>query len=197
MRKTCVRSGLSSIVATALSLAMLSLPLGAAGPDRSSSGAVKSVAAAGAVRPAVNGSRAAGATLGVRATSVFGTAWESDNTPIKDANLRLRNVVNGKIQALTKGNAAGQFVFENIEPGSYVVELVSDTGKIRALGHVFTISPGETMATFVRLETKVPWGEAFFKNTASILAITAASQGITALSPAPLCKAGAASPPCD
>jgi hypothetical protein len=53
------------------------------------------------------------------------------------------------------------------------------------------------VATFVRLETKVPWIEAFFKNTASVVAIAAASQGITALSPAPLCQSGAASPPCD
>jgi len=178
------------VVAAGLGLTVLAPALGATDrPDRTS-GSKGTVAA----RPAVNGSRV---VVGVRSTNVVGTAWNSDNTPIKSANLRLRNVVTGQVEGEAKGNDAGEFGFDNIEPGSYVVELLSDAGKVRAVGHMFTIGQGETVATFVRLESKVPWVEAFFKNTASVVAIAAASQGITALSPAPLCKAGAASPPCD
>jgi len=195
MIRTGMSSALSAFVAVGFGLTVLSMPLGAS--DRTNRTTTsKTATVPGAVRPVVSGSRA-GVTIGVRSTSVVGTAWQSDNTPVKDAHLRLRNVVTGKIEALTDGDDAGQFGFENIEPGSYVVELVTETGKLRAIGHMFTIGPGETVATFVRLETKVPWIEAFFKNTASVVAIAAASQGITALSPAPLCQSGAASPPCD
>ena len=44
-----------------------------------------------------------------------------------------------------------------------------------------------------RLGTKVPWGTAFFSNTASSVASAAASEGITAIAPLALCS----SPPCN
>jgi hypothetical protein len=131
--------------------------------------------------------RAVKASSGSRPTSILGAAWNVDNSPIKQANLRLRDVVSGKVAAVAKGNDAGQFAFANIEPGSYVVELLTDAGRIQTVGHVFTIAPGETVATFVRIGTKVPWGTAFFSNTASAAASSAASQGITAIMPLPKC----------
>lgn len=145
----------------------------------------------GVPRP-VGGSRAAGAAFGSRTTSITGAAWNADSTPIKGANLRLRNVVTGKVEAVTKANEAGQFSFENVEGGNYVVELVSDSGHIETVGHVFTIASGETVATFVRLGPKIPWAGAFFSNSASNVASTAATEGITAITPAGLCQ----SPPC-
>ena len=118
-----------------------------------------------------------------RGTSILGNAWTSDNTPIKNALLRLRNVATGKIEAHTIANDAGQFAFTNIEGGSYVVEMVNDAGRLLTVGHVFNIAPGETVGTFVRLGTKVPWFTGFFGNTAAAAASSAASQGITALAP--------------
>ena len=149
--------------------------------------------APGAPRPAgAGGSRTAGASFGSRTTAILGAAWNRDNTPIKGANLRLRNVVSGKIEAVTRANADGQFAFDNIGGGSYVVELVSDGGHIETIGNVFTIAPGETVATFVRLGPKVPWAAALFNNTAGNVASTAATEGITAIKPTDLCQ----SPPC-
>jgi hypothetical protein len=149
--------------------------------------------APGAPRPAgAGGARVAGASFGSRSTTILGAAWNSDNTPIKGANLRLRNVVSGKIEAVTKANDAGQFTFENIDGGNYVVELVTDSGHIQTVGHVFTIAPGETIATFVRLGPKVPWATAVFNNTAGNVASTAATEGIAAIKPAGHCQ----SPPC-
>ena len=52
--------------------------------------------------------------------------------------------------------------------------------------HAFVIASGETVATFVRLGTKVPWFNGFFQNAASAVASTAASQGITAIAPVQL-----------
>lgn len=137
----------------------------------------------GAATPMVPAAPAAGATLGARATSILGTAWDDNDNPIKQAHLRLRNVINGRIEAATVADDAGQFTFTNIEGGTYVVELVHDNGHIMTVGHVFTIAPGETVATFVRLGPKVPWFTGFFNNAASAAASSAASQGVTAIAP--------------
>src|SRR5437868_5171248 len=59
----------------------------------------------GVVRPIGPASTAA-ASFGVRATAILGAAWTADNEPIKQAKLRLRNVVSGKIQAATVANDA-------------------------------------------------------------------------------------------
>ncbi|MGH9409291.1 MAG: carboxypeptidase-like regulatory domain-containing protein [Vicinamibacterales bacterium] len=124
-----------------------------------------------------------GAAAGGLTTSVLGAAWHSDNSPIPGAHLRLRNVMTGRIEATAIANTEGRFTFESLERGTYLVELVADNGKILTVGHPFTVEPGETVATFVRLGTKVPWMRSFFANTAAAAAASAASEGITAIAP--------------
>jgi hypothetical protein len=116
-------------------------------------------------------------------TSVLGAAWKVDNSPIPGARVQLRNLVSGKVEARAVADLLVQFTFSRIEGGTYVVELLGDNGKILTVGHAFVIAPGETVATFVRLGTKVPWFNGFFGNAASAVASTAASQGITAIAP--------------
>ena len=118
-----------------------------------------------------------------RTASVMGAAWNADSTPLKGARLRLRNVLSGQIEASTVANDAGQFTFDTVEGGTYVVELVNESGKVLAIGHPFSISAGETVATFVRLSTKAPWAQGFFSNAAAAAIVTAASEGITAIAP--------------
>jgi hypothetical protein len=193
MMKISRRLGWACLPAVVLAFGSVAVASGS--PDRPVKTPVKTTpVVAGTARVVGTGTRTtAGASFGSRSTSILGAAWNIDNSPIKGANLRLRNVVSGKVEAIAKANDVGQFAFENIEGGSYVVELVSEAGKIQTVGHVFTIAPGETVATFVRLGTKVPWGTAFFSNTASSVASAAASEGITAIAPLALCS----SPPCN
>jgi hypothetical protein len=138
--------------------------------------------ASGAARP-VGPTGTAATTFGSRITAVFGAAWTVDNAPIRQANVRLRNVITGKVEATAVANDAGQFAFENVPGGSYVVELLGSNGHVQVVGHVFTIASGETVATFVRTGAKVPWFTGFFNNTVPSVASTAASQGITAIAP--------------
>ena len=138
--------------------------------------------APGMARP-VGRTSAGGGSFGSPSTAILGTAWTEDNAPIKQANLRLRNVLTGKVQATTVGNDAGQFAFENVPGGSYVVELLSNAGHVEVVGHVFTIAAGETVATFVRTTTKVPGFTGFFNNTLAAVSSAAASQGVTAIAP--------------
>lgn len=184
---------LTWLVAPALAIVVVST---AAADDRTT--AAKAAADATATRTApgvprpAGGAHPAGPALESRSTSIIGNAWNADSSPIKGANLRLRNIVTGKIEAVSKANEAGQFTFGNVEAGNYVVELVSDSGHLEAIGHTFTIAPGETVATFVRLTPKVRWTTAFFDSTANNVMSTAATAGVNAFGALAYCQ----SPPC-
>lgn len=150
-----------------VSVLVLALILGGVGvPMSAASGTGKSARAGG------------GNSSGAR---IVGAAWTADSQPVPNANLRLRNVVTGKIEATTVANSTGRFTFEGVEGGSYVTELVTDSGRILALGHTFSVAPGETVATFVRLGAKAPWFTGFFSNTAATSVSAASSVGVTAL----------------
>jgi hypothetical protein len=137
----------------------------------------------------------AGARGPVRAvaTSIRGAAWNADSSPIPYARLRLRNVDTGKLTATTVADDIGQFKFDDVQAAAYVIELVSETGRILTVGHTFTVAPAETVITFVRLGAKAPWFDGFFANAGSAVAASAASLGVTALVPE---RVTCASPPC-
>lgn len=135
--------------------------------------------AGGAAAPA----RAPVARAAVRSIAISGVAWEADSRAIPGARLRLRDVVSGRVAALAVADQTGRFTFTGVEGGSYLIELVNPAGKILAVGHTFSVGPGETVATFVRLAAKSPWFSGFFGNAASAVASTAASAGVTALAP--------------
>lgn len=123
----------------------------------------------------------------------MGFAWSVSNEPITDATVRLRNVLSGAVEATVVTSQTGEFVFEGIEGGAtYVVELVGENDAVRAVGQPFSIAPGETVATFVRLGPAsggwlMGWfgggGQGAFMNTASAVVSTAASLGVTAVVP--------------
>ena len=126
----------------------------------------------------------ASGAIRVRATAVQGSAWRADNTPLPYAFLRLRNVLTGKTEASTVADGGGRFTFGGIREGTYLVELVDERGKVLTVGHVFTLGPGDTVATFVRLGPNVPWFNGFFVNAALVVAASAATAGVAAVSPA-------------
>ena len=123
------------------------------------------------------------AEIPTRATTIQGGAFHANNTPIPQARLRLRSVTTGKVEAATEANAVGEFTFSGIAEGIYLVELVNDRGRVLAVGQTFTLAPGETVATSVRLSPKVPWYNGFFGNAALAVASTAAVVGVAAVSP--------------
>ena len=136
-----------------------------------------------AVSIALGVSVVAGPQPSAPATAINGVAWEADNSPVAYAKIRLRNVVSGRIQSGIIADADGRFVFTAIPPGAYLIELVNDDGRVLAVGHTFSLGPGETVATFVRLPRKAPWFHGFFSNAAALVAAAAASTGITAVAP--------------
>ena len=90
-------------------------------------------------------------TNGSRATMVIGTAWNAETRPIPNARVRLRNISTGQVAAQATTNQQGEFTFSNVPSGTYVTELVDGRGSVVAIGESFTIAPGQTVITFVRL----------------------------------------------
>ncbi len=113
--------------------------------------------------------------------AISGTAWKHDDSPISHALLRLRDVASGVILMGTEADAAGRFTFARVPPGSYVVELIDEKEHVLALGHVFSLGPGETVVTFIRLGSLAPWYDGFFTNAAAAALAAAASLGVTAV----------------
>jgi Carboxypeptidase regulatory-like domain len=113
--------------------------------------------------------------------TVLGNAWKADNTPLPNARVRLRNVATARAVATATANESGRFTFNNLEAGSFAVELLNDQDKVIAIGQVFTIAQGETIATFVRLASRAPGLGGLFSNIATTAVTAASSLGVTAL----------------
>jgi hypothetical protein len=113
--------------------------------------------------------------------TVVGTAWKADNAPLPNARVRLRDVTTGRSVATTKTNASGEFRFERVDPGAYVVELLSDRDRVLAVGELFGLRADDTIATAVRLGADTTWFDGFFGNAAAAALAAASTLGITAV----------------
>ena len=120
-------------------------------------------------------------SLSPKGGTVTGTVWRSDNTPLPDAPLQLRDVSTGQIVRSTRANELGRFTFPNVSAGNYVVELVDEHRNVLALGERFSIGPTETVSTFIRLAASSRWYEGFFANAAAAAIAAAAAVGVTAV----------------
>jgi hypothetical protein len=129
--------------------------------------------------PAKTGPMRAGTSSA--AGTILGTVWDAQNQPVPDAQVHLRNLTTGKIEATTGASQVGQFTFQTVEGGNYVLELVNEGGRVIAVGQMFSVAPGETVATFIRLGAKLPWFAGFFNNAAASAVSTAAGIGVTAV----------------
>jgi hypothetical protein len=120
-------------------------------------------------------------SLSAKGGTVTGTVWRSDNTPLPDAQLQLRDTTTGQIVRSTRANELGRFTFPKVNPGSYVVELVDENRNVLALGEMFSLGPTDTVATFVRLAAPGRWYGGFFTNAAAAAIAAAATVGVTRL----------------
>ncbi len=112
---------------------------------------------------------------------VRGVVWNSDNAPVANANVRLRNLETGRIVGSGETSNRGQFVFADVVRSSYLVELVSDSGKVLAVSQGFRLGPGETVSTVVRLPSRRSWYAGLFSNAGAAVIAAASTAGVTAI----------------
>jgi hypothetical protein len=112
---------------------------------------------------------------------IVGTAWKGETTPYPQARIRLRNVENGRGVARTDSDSTGRFRFFQVQPGAYVVELLSEQDKVLAVGDLFGVVAGGEATTLVRLNSKTTWIGGFFGNAAAAAISAASTLGVTAV----------------
>lgn len=128
--------------------------------------------------------RAAGARVPRPTTSVVGAVWSATDQPVVQARVRLRVVTSGLVAAEALTSDAGEFAFERLTAGTYMVEVASDGGDVIAVGQPITVTAGETVATFLRLPPPPTW----YLTAAALLGATsnggnAATRGVTIFLP--------------
>lgn len=80
------------------------------------------------------------------AASLSGTASSASGRSLADSVVQLRNVTTGQLAATTTCNAAGQFSFVSLSPGTYAVEVLNTSGQLVGVSQAVAISAGNTIA---------------------------------------------------
>lgn len=143
--------------------------------------AVRSTTSAARAASALTSLGSGSSVVGTRATAIMGYLWAGEGTPVSDATIQLRNLVTGQIEQTSTTLQNGAFAFNNVSGGTYAIEYVSESaGRLVAVGQAFSVAPGETVATFVRLGSNIVGiVPDLVGNVGSLVASTAASAGIT------------------
>jgi hypothetical protein len=109
--------------------------------------------------------------------TVQGNALDSTNRALPEAAVRLRDARAGRIVAAQLTDKSGLFSFRTVDPGSYVVELVSVQNRaVLAASELLSVDAGQSVTTVVRLPSRVPpAGGLLGRNAAQAAVITAAA----------------------
>jgi hypothetical protein len=107
---------------------------------------------------------------------IQGNALNSTNGPLSEAILRLRDARTGRIVDTQISDRGGLFTFKGVEPGSYIVEIVTPDQKILAASEMLNVNAGERLSALVRLPLHAPAAAGLLGHTTpSILALAAAA----------------------
>src|SRR5690349_11791637 len=96
----------------------------------------------------------AGAPLGVMAAQqesigLRGRAFTSNLHELPDARVQLRDLKTGQLVNSTTSNATGEFSFENLKPGDYIVELADASGHVLGTSPAFTLGAAKSVSVSV------------------------------------------------
>jgi hypothetical protein len=94
--------------------------------------------------------------------------------------VQLRDVLTGELVGTTRCDRAGAFVFTNLNPGNYVVEVVNAQGDVIGTSAVSAVAAGATVAISVTAATAVAAATGGI-STAVILTTLAAAAGVAAV----------------
>ena len=108
-------------------------------------------------------------------TTIQGNALSSTNGGLPDAMLRLRNARSGRIVSSQVTDKSGLFAFTGVEPGTYVIEIMSGDQAVLAASEMLTVNAGETISAIVKLPFRIPPVAGLFWNTPTALAVAIAA----------------------
>jgi len=113
---------------------------------------------------------------------IQGNALTSKNASLPDTVVRLRDARFGRIVDTQLTDKSGLFAFKVVDPGSYVIEIVSPADStVLAASQLISINAGEALSAVVKLPFQLaPFAGVLEQTTSEIVAVTsvAASSGI-------------------
>jgi hypothetical protein len=117
--------------------------------------------------------------------TIKGNALNSMNNPLANTHVRLRDAHTGQIADTQLTDPSGLFTFGPVDPGSYVVEVLSpDQKSVVASSQVLNAGAGEVVTAAVKLPFMIGALAGFLGNStpsAAIVAAQAAASGVLAL----------------
>jgi hypothetical protein len=110
---------------------------------------------------------------------VAGTARTSAGRTVPNTTVRLRDVTTNRSMGTAATNAAGQFSFTGLQPGTYMVEVVNSAGEIIGTSATISVAAGAAV-TGVAVTAAVAAAAAAGAglSTAAIVLIAAGSAGV-------------------
>jgi hypothetical protein len=120
-------------------------------------------------------------------TTIQGNALNSANGQLSNVVVRLRDAHFGRIVDTQLTDKSGMFAFRAVDPGSYIVEIVSNDQTILAASQLVSVNAGEAASAVVKLPLRIPPFAGLMSRTAMPLATAittaAAVSGILSVMP--------------
>jgi hypothetical protein len=134
--------------------------------------------------------------LGGKFNAILGRARTALNSPMPGALLVLRSLNTGLVEARATANEAGEFLFLDVMPSDYVVELLGPGGDVNATSESLTVDVGDLVQTTVRGTSERTLKALFgsvMEGTANEAVSAASRDGVTQVTAPERCV----SPPCN
>jgi len=125
-------------------------------------------------------------------STIQGSALTSANGGMPDVTVRLRDARFGRIVDTQVTDKAGMFTFLNVDPGSYVVEIVAaDHSTILTASQLLHVNAGDAISAVVKLPFRIPpfaglVGSSSAPSAAAIMTEAAASSVLAVTTPGSL-----------
>jgi hypothetical protein len=121
-------------------------------------------------------------------TTIQGNALSSSNGQMNNVAVRLRDARFGRIVDTQVTDKSGMFAFKAIDPGSYIVEIMSNDQSIMAASQLLNVNAGEAVSAVVKLPFRIPpfagiLGQTTSTPTAAAVATEAAASSVAAVVP--------------
>jgi hypothetical protein len=116
-------------------------------------------------------------------SSIQGSAVNSTNGALTNTLVRLRDARYGHIVDRVMTDSKGTFVFRNVDPGNYVVEIMNPSNEaVLASSPVLNVSAGEAVSALVKLPFRIPAIAGLIGNSTQTTAsaVSTAAQAVTA-----------------
>ena len=122
---------------------------------------------------------------------IRGAAVDTDASPLPNATVRLRNLLNGKIEDTSTVNQLGEFTFVVQPEIPYVVEIVDQAGRIVSVSNVVSAHAGAVATALVSAPLRLSASAVVFTQAMGSVMTAVTDIGLTAVGAT---RAPAASP---